>query len=142
MQVSFRKRATNYRALLWKLTYKDKASYGSSPPCSSLVQSLRKSSKKTQMHLAISQNNMEFNKALASPSLGSYSRICILICPIVLVILKIFGKRYSLFGKIQSFQIRIVTFCVKTQGNLRIKTPHHLMSWQSAYNKFPIFSRD
>jgi len=33
VQVIFRKRATNYRALLWKMTYEDKASYGSSPPC-------------------------------------------------------------------------------------------------------------
>ena len=32
LQVIFRKRATNYRALLLKMTYKDKASYGSSPP--------------------------------------------------------------------------------------------------------------
>ena len=33
LQVIFRKRATNYRALLRKMTYKDKASYDSSPPC-------------------------------------------------------------------------------------------------------------
>ena len=33
VQVNFRKRATNYRALSRKMTYKDKASYGSSPPC-------------------------------------------------------------------------------------------------------------
>jgi len=33
MQVSFCTRATNYRALLQKMTYTDKASYGSSPPC-------------------------------------------------------------------------------------------------------------
>jgi len=32
-QVIFRKRANNYRALLRKMTYNDKASYGSSPPC-------------------------------------------------------------------------------------------------------------
>jgi len=32
MQVSFRKRATNYRALLQKKTYKDKAFNRSSPP--------------------------------------------------------------------------------------------------------------
>jgi len=32
--VSFRKRATNYRALLREMTYKDKASYESSLPCS------------------------------------------------------------------------------------------------------------
>jgi len=32
LQVSFRKRATNHRALLQKMTYKDKASYGSWAP--------------------------------------------------------------------------------------------------------------
>jgi len=31
----FRKRTTNYRALLRKMTYEDKASYGSSPTCRS-----------------------------------------------------------------------------------------------------------
>ena len=35
LQVIFRKRAVNYRALSWKMTYKDKASYGSSPQCTS-----------------------------------------------------------------------------------------------------------
>ena len=29
----FRKRATNYRALVQKMTYEDKASYDSTPPC-------------------------------------------------------------------------------------------------------------
>ena len=33
LQVIFRKRATNYRALLRKMTYKDEASYDSTPPC-------------------------------------------------------------------------------------------------------------
>ena len=33
MQVIFRKRATNYRALLRKMTCKDKASYDATPPC-------------------------------------------------------------------------------------------------------------
>ena len=33
LQVIFRKRATDYRALLWKMACKDKASYGSTPPC-------------------------------------------------------------------------------------------------------------
>jgi len=33
LQVSFRKRATNYRALLRKMTYENKASYASSPLC-------------------------------------------------------------------------------------------------------------
>ena len=36
LQVSFCKRATNYRALLGKMTYKDKASSVSSSPCRSL----------------------------------------------------------------------------------------------------------
>ena len=34
LQVIFRKRATNYRALLRKMTYEDKASYDFTPPCS------------------------------------------------------------------------------------------------------------
>ena len=33
LQIIFHKRATKYRALLRKMTYKDKGSYGSSPPC-------------------------------------------------------------------------------------------------------------
>jgi len=33
LQVIFRQTANNYRALLRNMTYKDKASYGSSPPC-------------------------------------------------------------------------------------------------------------
>jgi len=37
LQVIFRKRATSYRALLLKMTCKDKASYGSSPPCTYLT---------------------------------------------------------------------------------------------------------
>jgi len=35
LQVIFRKRATNYMALLQKMTYEDKASYDSTPPCTS-----------------------------------------------------------------------------------------------------------
>jgi len=36
LQVIFRKRATKYRALLQKMTCKDKASYDSTPPCRNL----------------------------------------------------------------------------------------------------------
>ena len=39
LQVLFCKRATNHRALLQKMTYKDKASYGSLPPCSIMFHS-------------------------------------------------------------------------------------------------------
>jgi len=40
LQVIFRKRATNYRALLRKMTYEDKPSYASSPPCMCVCLSL------------------------------------------------------------------------------------------------------
>ena len=36
LQIIFHKRATKYRSLLPKMTYKDKGSYESSPPCTSL----------------------------------------------------------------------------------------------------------
>ena len=35
--ITFRKLATNYRALLRKMTYKDKASYDSTPPCTTVT---------------------------------------------------------------------------------------------------------
>jgi len=38
LQIIFHKRATKYRALLRKMTYKDKGSYESSPPCSKGIQ--------------------------------------------------------------------------------------------------------
>jgi len=37
LQIIFRKRATHRRALLRRITYIDKASYGSSPPCTSVM---------------------------------------------------------------------------------------------------------
>jgi len=42
----FRKRATIYRALLRKMTYEDKASYGSTPPCMYILKGLFHFSKK------------------------------------------------------------------------------------------------
>ena len=39
VQVMYRKRATNYGALLWKMTYRDEASYDSTPPCTTTCQS-------------------------------------------------------------------------------------------------------
>ena len=36
LQIIFHKRATKYRSLLRKMTYKDKGSYDSTPPCSPL----------------------------------------------------------------------------------------------------------
>jgi len=40
LRVIFSKRATNYRALLRKMIYEDKASYDSTPPCMSYLQGL------------------------------------------------------------------------------------------------------
>jgi len=37
LQIIYRKRATNYGALLRKMTYRDKASYDSTPPCTILL---------------------------------------------------------------------------------------------------------
>ena len=37
LQIIFHKRATKYRSLLQKITYKDKGSYESSPPCTIAV---------------------------------------------------------------------------------------------------------
>jgi len=42
LQVIFRKRATNHRALLRKTTCNDKASYGSLPPCTPHCNTLRR----------------------------------------------------------------------------------------------------
>jgi len=39
LQIIFHKRATKYRSLLRKMTYKDKGSYESSPPCSDIMNS-------------------------------------------------------------------------------------------------------
>ena len=41
LQVIFRKRTTNYRALLREMIYEDKASYDSSPPCTRYKSSCR-----------------------------------------------------------------------------------------------------
>jgi len=41
LQVIFRQRATKYRALLRKMTYKDKASHGSSTPCMTHMNDVR-----------------------------------------------------------------------------------------------------
>ena len=38
LQIIFRKRTTNHRDLLRKMTYKDEASHGSSPPCRIMLQ--------------------------------------------------------------------------------------------------------
>jgi len=39
LQIIFHKRAIEYRSLLWKMTYKVKGSYDSSPPCTWILQS-------------------------------------------------------------------------------------------------------
>jgi len=43
MQVIFRKGATNHRALLRKMTYEDKATYASTPPCTPVFRAINSS---------------------------------------------------------------------------------------------------
>jgi len=54
LQVIFHKRDTNYRAFLQKMTYKDKASYLSSPPCNCREQ-LKVSSAPSLLHRSLRQ---------------------------------------------------------------------------------------
>ena len=66
LQVFFRKRATNYRALLRKMTYKDKASDDFRPPCTSLLSdtsSLSKTSSLSDTFL-MSNTSLLFNTSL------------------------------------------------------------------------------
>ena len=61
LQIIFRKRATNYRALLQKLTYEDTAPYESSPPCNALPAN----HSKNKMHFAISECFTAFSECSA-----------------------------------------------------------------------------
>ena len=56
LQIIFHKRATKYRSLLRKLTCKDKGSYESSPPCSSLFVVLSQNYKCWKMTIIPLQN--------------------------------------------------------------------------------------
>jgi len=49
LQIIFHKRATKYRSLLRKMTYKDKLSYESSPPC----RKMRKVAHKRGRHVVL-----------------------------------------------------------------------------------------
>jgi len=49
LQVIFHKRATKYRSLLRKMTYRDKGSYESSPPCTAVANSMQ-SQHSREMH--------------------------------------------------------------------------------------------
>ena len=70
LQVFFRKRATNHRALLQKMTYKDKASCDSTPPCTTtfvvLLQILLVSLLNFPIRLACHESRSEFVEAYNS----------------------------------------------------------------------------
>ena len=63
LQIIFYKRATKYRSLLRKMTYKDKGSYESSPPCTSPKITLHVSSpsrkRKSLQHTATHCNTLQ-----------------------------------------------------------------------------------
>jgi len=62
LQIIFHKKATKYRSLLWKMTYKDKGSYESSPPFPILHShtSPYNPSCRTYMHISIMHIQMQF----------------------------------------------------------------------------------
>ena len=70
LQILFHKRATKYRALLRKLTYKDKGSYESSPPCMNHMNSMKYLTYTLQhtathcntLHHTAPRRNNEFNE--------------------------------------------------------------------------------
>jgi len=69
LQVISRKRATNYRALLRKMTYEYKASYASWPPCIMIHARMyveRVASTKTQIKYVIIQNVSSCRRGLGS----------------------------------------------------------------------------
>jgi len=57
----FRKRATNYRALLREMTYKDKAFYDSTPPCTKIQNMLYQYTKKICYMPAITHGNVLYH---------------------------------------------------------------------------------
>jgi len=59
LQVIFRKRATNYRALLRKMTYEDKASYDSAPPCTHMLSCRSFSAKEPIISGSFAKNDLQ-----------------------------------------------------------------------------------
>ena len=87
LQIIFHKRATKYRALLRKMTYKDKGSYESSPPCNkpwSVVSTTRSVVKCVDMHVHVQVNRRQ--KQLSSVFTCTYicqwniNKNCCLVC--------------------------------------------------------------
>ena len=72
LQIIFHKRATKYRALLRKMTYEDKASYGSSPPSNESV-------------LCMCEINVPYVCVCACMCMHVYVRVCVCMCMYVYV---------------------------------------------------------
>jgi len=94
LQIIFHKRATKYRALLRKMTYKDKGSYGSSPPCNIFDRMFKfgevgniwiRSTETKQRQLSIKRNldsretALRFSKLPSEKKIGIRARKLILI---------------------------------------------------------------
>jgi len=75
MQVSLRKRATNYRALLRKRTYQDMASYASSPPCTCFtVNTARATNEKRKFNHILLETNLIQNEETSHSTIIQYTR--------------------------------------------------------------------
>jgi len=76
LQVSFRQKATNCRALLWEIKYKEKAPYASSLPCTFNSQVTVKNSKllKTSSQLKMCTFGSELTFEKYEPASGGRAR--------------------------------------------------------------------
>ena len=68
LQIIFHKRATKYRSLLRKMTYKDKGSYESAPPCSMQCKYRFVTGCTTLQHTATHCNTLQHTTKTGSPS--------------------------------------------------------------------------
>ena len=81
LQVSFRTRATNYRALLRKETYQDKASYASLPPCFKCPQLMQLSSVcNTQMQQSTVNSDRDDTTHLQQTNRSQLWGVQVLLC--------------------------------------------------------------
>jgi len=73
LQIIFHKRATKYRSLLRKMTYKDKGSYESSPPCTYITHTHLRTRALSQVQKTLLTDCRVSSKKLYSPAKEPYT---------------------------------------------------------------------
>jgi len=78
LQVSFRKTATTYRALLLEMTYRNTASYASSPPCTRLghLPQNHIPQKSPMINDSVAERNVQLKECYASLPLCMMQLVC------------------------------------------------------------------